>query len=68
MNCPSCGSPDVRVYKTQRDTESSIMRNRACPNCGHRWYTIEVQLPPGGAMWVDRKLKRPRGFRSVVFQ
>ena len=68
MNCPSCGSADVRVYKTQRESHKSILRNRKCPDCGHRWFTVEVLLPTGAAMWVERTLKRVKGFRTISFQ
>ena len=40
MNCPKCGSPRNRVIDT-RSTESSVLRKRACSNCGFKFFTKE---------------------------
>jgi len=40
MRCPECGN-ETRVGET-RDIAGNNRRRRVCPNCGHRFTTIET--------------------------
>jgi transcriptional regulator NrdR family protein len=41
-NCPICQTPTKVVDARTRD-DGFIRRRRACPSCGHRVTTIEIQ-------------------------
>ncbi len=43
MNCPNCGSLQVKVVDSRRK-EASISRRRECLDCGKRFSTIEVPI------------------------
>jgi transcriptional regulator NrdR family protein len=55
MHCPECGTPankvGNKVTKSFIDTCESRIRQRLCI-CGHRWWTVEAELPPGSVQWV----------------
>jgi transcriptional regulator NrdR family protein len=42
----------VKVLKTRRDTVETVLRLRECQPCKHRWWTVEVELPPSSVKWV----------------
>jgi transcriptional regulator NrdR family protein len=46
MRCPSCGHDKVRTYdvRQREDGFMYVVRVKRCPNCGHRFRTIEVDL------------------------
>jgi transposase-like protein len=52
MNCPNCDSREIRVLTSKRDTNESILRRRRCGDCGHNWWTVEVELPLGSIKWM----------------
>ena len=52
MNCPNCDSREIRALTSKRDTIESIVRRRRCGDCGHNWWTVEVELPPGSIKWM----------------
>jgi hypothetical protein len=39
----------MRVTHTARDTAESITRQRKCLKCGHKVFTVEIELPQGAA-------------------
>jgi len=55
MHCPHCDCVGIkgaiRVLKTRGDTVETILRNRECQLCKHRWWTVEVELPPNSVKW-----------------
>lgn len=42
MNCPKCGSQDVKVGNTLPYEGIKIYRQRKCKTCSHRWRTVEI--------------------------
>jgi hypothetical protein len=56
MHCPNCDcigiKGTIKVLKTRRDTIESIIRNRECQKCKHRWWTVEVELPSRAIKWL----------------
>jgi len=69
MQCPECGSSRIGVSRTGHDTAESVLRQRHCLVCKHRFFTVEVELPPGAAQHTYReKLKRLPGFLVVRFE
>ena len=68
MECPKCGSPQLRVLRTKQETGESTVRQRICRGCGHVFFTVEVDLPDGAVAQVaDGGLERRPGFRRVAF-
>lgn len=43
MNCPVCGGK-VGCLDTRSDCEA-VYRRRGCKECGHIFYTSEVEMP-----------------------
>lgn len=41
MNCPECGSRNVRVCMTKTAEADITVRRRVCLACEHRWYTAQ---------------------------
>ena len=81
MHCPSCDQAADRtkclVIQARNDTIESKLRQRRCIDCGHIWWTVEVDLPPEAVKWQREnkdergKFAVPRrvaGFRRIVFQ
>ena len=56
MHCPNCDCTGikgtVKVLKTRRDTIETVLRRRECQQCKHRWWTVEVELPPDSIKWL----------------
>lgn len=76
MNCPNCDATANRITETRNDTIESKLRRRKCIECGHSWWSCEVELPPGAVKWVrpdgvnNRLFPVPRravGFRRIMF-
>lgn len=42
MICPKCKSDQLHCVDS-RPAPDSVRRRRECPNCGHRFSTIEIQ-------------------------
>ena len=48
MICPKCGNSGrggQRVISTVESPAKTVTRKRNCPDCGHKWCTIELSLP-----------------------
>ncbi|MEM3731706.1 MAG: transcriptional regulator NrdR [Candidatus Bathyarchaeia archaeon] len=41
MNCPYCGSPNIRTIETRDSPENTIRRRKECTDCGKRFTTYE---------------------------
>jgi len=68
MNCPKCDSVRIRTVNTRHDTVESVVRDRKCLRCEHKWFTCEIDLPRHAVKWGDAaSLKRVEGYRKVVF-
>ena len=45
MYCPKCHNEDSRVIDSRSvDEGQAIRRRRECPECGHRFTTLETPL------------------------
>jgi transcriptional regulator NrdR family protein len=67
MNCPSCDTDKHRVLQTRQETSESTIRHRICRNCGHEFYTVEVDLPAGAVKNKHEGLARTDGFKRITF-
>ena len=60
MHCAKCGTPATKgnnkITMARVDTCESRIRYRRC-NCGHGWYTVEVELPPNSVKWVQADIE-----------
>jgi len=46
MKCPKCGFDDVKVIDSRNSREGySVRRRRECPDCAHRFTTLENIVP-----------------------
>ena len=68
MRCAKCDYKRMDVERTGRDTAESVLRQRQCPQCGHKVFTVEVELPDGAVQHTRiGKMKRLPGFLRVRF-
>jgi len=68
MRCSRCDFERMGVARSCRDTAESVLRQRECPACGHKVFTVEVELPDGAAQHTNTgKLKRLPGFLRIKF-
>jgi len=69
MRCPNCDHERLRVERTCADTAESILRQRCCPECNHKVFTIEVEVPDGTVQHQrgTAKMKRLPGALRVKF-
>ncbi len=68
MRCAKCDFKRMDVGRTCRDTAETILRQRKCPVCGHKVFTLEVEMPPEAAQHTNAgTMKRLPGFLRVKF-
>jgi transcriptional regulator NrdR family protein len=68
MRCAKCDFKRMDVGRTCRDTAETILRQRVCPVCGHKVFTLEVEMPPDAAQHTRTgTMKRLPGFLRVKF-
>lgn len=64
MNCPSCGSNQVRVIDSRPvDEGTSVRRRRLCMACDCKWTTFEIdadQLPRENRMLTKARIRTRR--------
>jgi len=41
MNCPYCGSEDLKTLETRDSPDNTVRRRKECINCGRRFTTYE---------------------------
>lgn len=47
VKCSKCGElSEVIVSRPVIDPEGGRLRRRLCRRCGHRWYSLQPELPP----------------------
>lgn len=59
MICPRCRSKAVRVPITNNMLNDQVMRRRACADCGHKWFTVEVAVPDYAVGWSAAHMSKP---------
>ena len=65
MSCPDCSSHKSRTRESGHDSEGRRLRAKVC-ECGTRYTTIEVTVPPPGSLYVlsaYRKWRNRMGMR-----
>jgi len=69
MRCAKCDYKRLHVERTSADTAESIVRQRYCPECGYKVFTVEVELPSGTVRHQrgGEKMKRLPGGQRVSF-
>jgi transcriptional regulator NrdR family protein len=56
--CPKCREPLTTVVNVSSDDGGPTLRQRKCPNCEHKWFTLqepEYILPTDQVAWVGKK-------------
>lgn len=59
MQCPECSSTNHRVPVTNGQLADQIVRKRACNDCGHIWFTVEVAVPKYAVGWASGLQRKP---------
>ena len=44
MECPRCGSGEIRAISTNGKEADKVTRQRRCVHCRHVWYTVELPV------------------------
>ena len=59
MICPDCHSKNHKVPVTNGQMDDQIVRKRACNDCGHIWFTVEVIVPKYSIGWSAGLQRKP---------
>jgi len=51
MKCPECNSSKLRALDTNNRPDDYAVRRRACADCHHTWFTVEVIAPSWACSW-----------------
>jgi hypothetical protein len=51
MDCPRCNSGNIRAAATNGANAEHVIRKRACTDCGHAWFTVELAVSPAVVGW-----------------
>ena len=51
MDCPKCGSGDIRATATNGHQPDCVTRKRKCLACEHVWFTVELNVSPAVVGW-----------------
>lgn len=57
MKCPRCSSNRHTAPATNSRMPDQTVRQRLCPECGHRWYTVEMIVPNTAIGWSAAQRK-----------
>ena len=65
MNCPKCGSNNLKVIDTISDLDDEVYRCRRCIDCGNKIYTVEFEVESNDEVRdVFRQAHRDKNARS----
>lgn len=59
LPCPQCGHTSPLSIRVRRTPEGHFWRRRECPECGHRYSTVqlaEMLEVPGSVGWRNRRV------------
>ena len=59
MKCPKCSSSVLRAPRTNNMLDDQVVRRRACVDCGHKWYTVEIAVPDYAVGWSVDHMHKP---------
>jgi len=59
MQCPKCSSRNHRAPVTNSQFEDQTVRKRVCPDCGHVWFTVELNVPNHAIGWSPAHQNKP---------
>ena len=68
--CPECGALTTDIERTLRTSEGHFVRKRVCPNCEHRFATLqhtEIVAPPGSYQGHARNVSINWGALRLYF-
>jgi hypothetical protein len=51
MECPRCGSGEIRATSTNGKEAGRVTRQRTCLDCRHIWYTVELPVSVAVIGW-----------------
>jgi transcriptional regulator NrdR family protein len=51
MNCPECSAPAHRILQVNNTRADRTVRQRSCRECGHRWFTVELEVSKYAVYW-----------------
>jgi uncharacterized Zn finger protein len=51
MECPRCGSREIRAIATNGKDADKVIRQRRCVDCKHVWYTVELPVSVAVIGW-----------------
>jgi uncharacterized Zn finger protein len=51
MNCPKCSAPVHRMLQVNNTCGERTVRQRSCEECGHRWFTVELEVTKYAVYW-----------------
>lgn len=59
MKCPSCRGKDYRAVITNNLFEDQTVRKRRCADCGHVWFTVEIEVNRYAVGWSHEHQRKP---------
>jgi len=67
MKCPNCFGSILGVQFSKHDSTESIIRQRLCKHCNHRFWTCEAPIPRAAFRWEGKDIRRTPDFQKVKF-
>lgn len=67
--CPKCREPFNEVLNVSSEDGGVTVRQRRCPACGHKWFTLqepEYIIPANKVEWVEKKPRLRQTADSVA--
>lgn len=59
MQCPSCRGRNYRAVITNNLFEGQTVRKRRCVDCGHIWFTVELEVSRYAIGWSHQHESKP---------
>jgi transcriptional regulator NrdR family protein len=60
VSCPECDGVKSRTRETGYDADGRRLRLKVCADCGTRYTTLEVTMPPEASLYVLAPLRKYR--------
>jgi hypothetical protein len=59
MNCPQCGSKQLKTPIVNSHDANQTVRKRRCDDCLFVWFTVELRVPDYSIGWAPSQMHKP---------
>jgi transcriptional regulator NrdR family protein len=68
MKCPKCASSKIQAAITNNRFDAQTVRKRRCADCGHNWFTVELEVSRYLIGWSKKHQQKPVVRRSTTLE